>query len=138
MTLAERVDASLFTQPMPDSGKMYLSFPLLSSDQSPLEMREYQALALRLQLSDTHRTTHLAVLASARLFAEALSRCGPDLSRERLKESLEELSDFQSGLCPPLNYQKGRRVGTGGIHIVEADFSLNSLNQLGWFSVFAP
>jgi ABC-type branched-subunit amino acid transport system substrate-binding protein len=133
---AEAADRTVYASPLPGSGFVYLSFPLLGSDQSAGGLSEYRALSDRLGLLESNRGIQMAVLSAARLLTEALRRSGLDLSRERLAETLQNLSNFDTGLCRPLSFPGGRRIGTAGIHVVEVDFAGEAMRSLGWFPIY--
>ncbi len=58
---------------------------------------------------------------AACLSVEALRRTGRQLSRERLRQALERIGEFRTGLGPPLSYGPGQRKGIWGSAVVRLD-----------------
>lgn len=112
---------SIYSIPAACKGRVWLSFPSLPTDRKEWGITEFQAMAARQQLATSHPTAQLAAYASAKILVEALRRAGRGLSRERLLESLEGMFEFDSGLSPLITYNKNRRIGALGAHIVEVD-----------------
>lgn len=107
--------------PAPCKGRVWLSFPSLPDDRKEWGVAEFQAMAARQQLAVTQPTVQLAAYASAKILVEGLRRSGRGLSRERLLEALEGVFEFDTGLSPLVSYNKNRRFGVLGAHIVEVD-----------------
>ena len=105
-------------------------------------MKEFQAMAARQHLVVTSPTVQLAAYASARILVEGLRRAGRALSRERLLEALESVFEYDTGLSPLITYNKNRRIGALGAHIVEVDPSQidtqNFIVPRGWIPAQTP
>jgi len=132
---------SIYKIPVSCKGRVWLSFPSLPGDRKEWGLREFQAMADRQQLAVRHPTAQLAAYASARILVEGLRRAGRDLSRERLLEALEGLYEFDTGLSPLVTYNKNRRTGAMGAHIVEVDPLLAGSEGMivprGWIPVLS-
>ncbi|TAN43638.1 MAG: hypothetical protein EPN25_00160 [Nitrospirae bacterium] len=79
----------------------------------------------------------LSATAAAKIMVEGLRRSGRELSRERFLEALEGLADFETGLTPPLTFDRNRRVGAAGAYIMVPatdPHGKESLSSKGWFS----
>jgi ABC-type branched-subunit amino acid transport system substrate-binding protein len=107
--------------PQSFSRKIYLSFPTSPADQSPEGVREFRALAAKYGLPKTHLAAQLSAQAAAKILVEGLKRAGQDVSREKLVETLEGLSQFATGLTPPVTYGPNRRIGAMGAYVVTID-----------------
>ena len=55
------------------------------------------------------------------MFVEGLQRSGQKLSRNKLIESLESLSNFETGLTPKISFGTNRRTGSLGAYVLEVD-----------------
>jgi ABC-type branched-subunit amino acid transport system substrate-binding protein len=126
---------ALATPPAFD-GRLYLSFPTLPDDRSPVAAESYRALAEEHELPGGHLATQLATLAAARLFEEGVKRAGRDLSRSKLVAELEKLYQWDSGLTPLLTFTPNRRVGAQGAYVVAVDLEGRTFRRVGgWVEV---
>lgn len=78
---------------------------------------EYRAFAARNSISGTHFATY----AAAQAFVHALKESGRELTRESLRQALEGLYEFETGVTPALTFGRGRRIGSPRIHIAAMD-----------------
>jgi len=133
---------SIYSIPAACRGRVWLSFPSLPGDRKEWGVKEFQDMAARQQLAVSQPTAQLAAYASARILVEALRRAGRGLSRERLLEALEGMFEFDSGLSPLITYNKNRRTGASGAHIVEVDPVMAGTEGFivprGWIPVLGP
>lgn len=133
---------SIYKIPATFKGKVWLSFPSLPGDRKEWGITEFQAMAARQQLAVTHPTAQLAAYTSAKILIEGLRRAGRSLSRERMLEALEGFFEFDTGLSPLLTYNKNRRIGAQGAHIVEVDQvkagTEDFITPRGWISAHSP
>ncbi|HEY5444274.1 MAG TPA: hypothetical protein VIJ87_07335, partial [Pyrinomonadaceae bacterium] len=58
-----------------------------------------------------------------------------DLSKEKLIQSLESLSNFATGLTQPVTYNSTRRLGVQGAYIFKVDLKEKNFVPAGWFNV---
>jgi ABC-type branched-subunit amino acid transport system substrate-binding protein len=107
----------------PDSfkDKLFLSFPLLPSDQTAEGVAEFLALARKHNLPTRHLATQLSAFCAAKILVEGLKLSGKELSREKLITTLEGLYDFETGLSPRISYGPNRRIGALGAYVVAVD-----------------
>ena len=123
-------------------GRVWLSFPSLPGDRKEWGVREFQGMASRQRLAVTHQTAQLAAYASAKILVEGIRRAGRGLSRERLLEALEGMFEFDTGLTQPVTYNKNRRIGALGSHIVEVAPDRAGMPDFivprGWVPVHSP
>ncbi|HYG79418.1 MAG TPA: ABC transporter substrate-binding protein, partial [Pyrinomonadaceae bacterium] len=116
--------------------KIFLSFPTSPADQTEDGLREFRALAAKYNLPGTHLATQLSAQGAAKILVEALKRTGQDVSREKLIETLEGLSDFATGLTPAVTYGPNRRIGALGAYVVTIDLEKREfVSASGWVSV---
>jgi ABC-type branched-subunit amino acid transport system substrate-binding protein len=116
--------------------KLYMSFPTIPSDVTPMALREFRALAEKYKLAPRHTASRLSALGAARTFVEGLTRTGADLSRERLITALEGLYDYETGVTPRLIFGPNRRIGAAGAYVVTIDPETKSFAVVGgWVKV---
>jgi hypothetical protein len=60
-------------------------------------------------------------VSAAQVFVEGLRRAGRSLSRAALVAALEGLSEYETGLTPPVTLGPERRVGVRGAHVLTVD-----------------
>ena len=87
-------------------------------------MAEFRALHDKYKFSPRHTASQLSAFAAAKVFVEALTRAGRDLTREKLVTTLETLYDYETGTTPHITFGPNRRVGAAAGHVV----SVNLLN----------
>jgi ABC-type branched-subunit amino acid transport system substrate-binding protein len=117
-------------------GRVFLSFPMRSSDQDPAAVGEYQAFAMRHKIAAGNLAAAIAAYCGAKVFVEGLKIAGRDLSRERLVASLEGLFRFKTGLTPPITFGANRRIGAQGAYVAELDVKTRKLIPAGgWIEV---
>jgi hypothetical protein len=97
--------------------RLYLAFPTLRADHKPDGCQEYLAMARRHDLPPDLLSTRTAALASAKLLVETLRRCGRDIRREKAVTVLDGMTEFQTGLTPPLRFSPNRRIGAYGAYV---------------------
>lgn len=61
---------------------------------------------------------------------QALQNVGPDLTREKLIDAMEELQDFDTGGTGPIKYGKNTRKGTHYYRILQADAAKKQFNPI--------
>ncbi|MDP4300560.1 ABC transporter substrate-binding protein [Leptothrix discophora] len=66
----------------------------------------------------THPAVQSLAHAAACLTVEGLRRAGREPSRARLRQALEEVRDFRTGVIGPLNYARQNHVGSMGSAVV--------------------
>ncbi|HYP29743.1 MAG TPA: ABC transporter substrate-binding protein [Blastocatellia bacterium] len=121
----------IFELPERLSGNIFLSFPTVPQDQTEAGLEEYRALAGQYSLPSGYQASQLLAYCAAKTFVHALKLAGRDLSRERLVLALENLSEFRTGLIPPITYGPNRRVGASGSYVVVVNLQKKNFTQLG-------
>lgn len=58
-----------------------------------------------------------------KVFVEALTRAGKDLSREKLIATLEGFYEHETGATPRLTFGPNRRVGAAGAHVISLELA---------------
>lgn len=101
--------------------KLFLAHAIGPPDPARVEAQEYRALVEELKLPGGHGPAQLAAYATMKIFIEALTRAGRELSREKLVTALEGLYNFETGVTPPVSYGPNRRVGALGAHVTMID-----------------
>ena len=110
-----------FDLPPAVAGRTYVAYPSLPSDSTPEGRAEFEALHRKHGLSRQHVAVQAAAYAAAKVFVEGLRRAGRALSRPALVAALEGLSDFETGLTPPVSLGLERHVGVRGAHVLTVD-----------------
>ena len=64
---------------------------------------EFRALHEKYKFAPRHTASQLSALATAKIFVEALTRSGKDLSREKLIKTLEGFYEYETGTTPRIN-----------------------------------
>lgn len=89
----------------------------------------FEALHRKHGLSRQHLAVQAAAYAAAKVFVEGLRRAGRALSRAGLVAALEGLSDFETGLTPPVSLGANRRVGVRGAHVLTVDLEARAFRK---------
>jgi ABC-type branched-subunit amino acid transport system substrate-binding protein len=118
------------------AGRVFVAYPSLPSDYTPDGRAEFEALHRKHGLSRQHLTVQASAYATAEVFVEGLRRAGRSLSRAALVAALEGLSEFETGLIPPVTLGPERRVGVRGAHILTVDPAARSFGaETTWVAV---
>jgi ABC-type branched-subunit amino acid transport system substrate-binding protein len=99
-------------------GRLFTAFPMVPSDATAEGLAEYKHLADTYHLDPGLQALQFSAITSAKLFIEALTRAGRDLTRERVIEILQNIQGFQTGFAPPLSFGVTRREGLQA-HVLE-------------------
>ena len=127
----------IFLAPPGFNGKVFLSFPTSPADQSAEGIKEFDALVEKYKLTNHHVATQMLAYSAAKILVEALKRAGRDLSRDKLIQSLEGLSDYPTGLTPPVTFGPNRRIGAMGAYVVTIDLNKKQfLRVSGWINIY--
>jgi ABC-type branched-subunit amino acid transport system substrate-binding protein len=121
------VGPEIFQAPKQFSGHLFLSFPVLPSDQTKEGEREYLELARAGKFSQGNLAERLASLSAAKLLIYGLEKAGRALTREKIVEILERLYQFETGQTPPLTFTPNRRMGVTGAHVIGIDLENQQL-----------
>jgi ABC-type branched-subunit amino acid transport system substrate-binding protein/cytochrome c553 len=115
------VGPEIYEAPKQFSGHLFLSFPILPSDQTKEGEIQFLELARMGKFSQGNLAERLAALSAANLLIYTLQKVGREVTREKIVEILERLYHFETGQTPPLTFTPNRRVGANGAHIVGID-----------------
>ena len=117
--------------------KIFIAYPTLPADITQDGVGEFRALHEKYKFAPRHTASQLSAFATAKIFVEALTRAGKDLSREKLVKTLEGFYEYETGTTPRITFGPNRRVGAAGAHIVsihllEKEFASAS----GWVKAY--
>jgi ABC-type branched-subunit amino acid transport system substrate-binding protein len=115
----------LLSAPTGFAGRIFSSFPTLPSDQTSAGRSELLKLAGEGHVFDGNFPR--IALSSAKLLAHGLRQMGKEISREKLVETLENFYDYNTGQTPAVTFNRNRRVGAQGVHVVGIDTQRKSL-----------
>jgi ABC-type branched-subunit amino acid transport system substrate-binding protein len=115
------VGPEIYDAPKQFSGHVFLSFPILPSDQTKEGEMEFLGLARTGKFSEGNLAERLAALSAANVLTYALQKAGREVTREKIVEILEKLYRFETGQTPPLTFTPNRHVGANGAHIIGID-----------------
>ena len=117
--------------------RLFIAFPTVPADISSNGMTEFRALHEKYKFAPRHTPAQLAAFASAKVFVEALTRAGKDLSREKLVTTLEGFYDYETGTTPRITFGPNRRVGAAGAHVVSIDLAEKQFaTATGWIKAY--
>jgi hypothetical protein len=121
------VGPEIYQAPKQFSGHLFLSFPVLPSDQTTAGETEFLELARAGEFSQGNLAERLAALAAAKLLVYGLVAAGREVTREKIVGILEKLYHFKTGQVPSLTFNANRRVGATGAHVVGIDLERKRL-----------
>lgn len=101
--------------------KVYLAFPTVPSDISNDGLNEFRALQEKYKFAARHTASQLSAFAAAKVFVEALTRAGKDLSRDKLITTLEGFYEYETGVTPHITFGPNRRVGAAGAYVLSLE-----------------
>ncbi|HKS23705.1 MAG TPA: hypothetical protein VJZ76_12970, partial [Thermoanaerobaculia bacterium] len=96
----------------------WIALPTAPFDRTLRGLTHYRALQSFGALLPDFPTLQFSALAAAEVLVEALRRAGRELTRDRLLECIDGISDFETGLVPRLTFSPTRRIGSTGSWIV--------------------
>jgi ABC-type branched-subunit amino acid transport system substrate-binding protein len=133
------VGPEIYDAPKEFSGRLFLSFPLLPSDQTKEGEMEYLELARARKFSEGNLAERLTALCAAKLLIYSLQKAGREVTREKIIEILEKLYHFDTGQTPPVTFSPNRRVGALGAHIIGIDLEKKQLSLPStWIELESP
>ncbi len=98
--------------------RIFIGMPNVPADITPEAVAEFRSLHEKYKFAPRHTASQLAAFAAAKVFVEALTRAGKDLSREKLITTLEGLYEYQTGVTPRITFGPNRRIGVIAAHVV--------------------
>lgn len=129
------VKEEMFQVPPAFQKKIYPSYPILPSDQTPEGRSALKELLEKHNITMKHWTSQVSALSAAKVLVEGLKGAGRDLSRAKLMRSLEQLYQLQTGLNPPITFGSNRRIGALGAHVVTLDLEKKDFVPVGGWVV---
>jgi ABC-type branched-subunit amino acid transport system substrate-binding protein len=114
--------------------RVVLAMPTAPADETPAGRAALERAAKRSGSGGRFHSARASAWAAAQVLGEGLRRAGRGVSRERLASSLEALSQFETGVLPPLSYGPVRRIGTAGAWLVTADVDAQAFRPIGGFT----
>lgn len=128
---AAAAGAGMFEAPAGFDRKLFFSFPTSPVDQSAAGAQEFRSLSEKYKLPAQNPAAQISTLSAAKVLVEGLKRSGQDLSRAQLVQTLEGLSEYQTGLAPAITYGPNRRVGALGAYVVTIDLKEKKFVPVG-------
>ncbi len=119
----------MFDIPATFKGRVFLGYSSIPADHTAKGVREFEKLHTDYDIDYRHSTAQISAFVAASILVEGLKRAGRDLSRDRLVDELEGMSDFQPGLMPPISYNATRRIGALGGYVVALDLQRQGFGQ---------
>jgi ABC-type branched-subunit amino acid transport system substrate-binding protein len=117
-------------------GRLLVGYPSIPADHTPAGVREFETLHADYAFGYEHSAAQISAFVAAKVLAEGLKRAGRGLSREKLMDALEGLSEFRPGLMPALSYGRRNRIGANGGYVLEADLGQQKFVGAGdWISL---
>jgi ABC-type branched-subunit amino acid transport system substrate-binding protein len=117
--------------------KLFVAFPTVPADITDEGMAEFRALHEKYKFAPRHTASQLAAFAAAKVFVEALTRAGKDLSREKLINTLEGFYEYDTGATPRITFGPNRRIGAAGAHVVPIDVAEKGFAKAsGWIKAY--
>lgn len=118
--------------------RVHLAASSLPSDMDPGGAEQFRRLHEARDLDYQYLDYQVQAYAAARLLVHALELAGTDLGREQLIAALEGMSDYHTGVLPPLSFSKERRIGALGAHVLVLDLEARNFDRsAGWVSLQA-
>jgi ABC-type branched-subunit amino acid transport system substrate-binding protein len=117
--------------------RIFIAFPTVPADISSGGMAEFRTLHEKYKFAPRHTPAQLSAFAAAKVFVEALTRAGKDLSREKLVTTLEGLYEYETGTTPRITFGPNRRVGAAGAHVIPIDVAEKEFaTASGWIKAY--
>ena len=107
--------------PQAFTDRVFLSAPAHPLDYRKESLAEFQQLLRKYKVPQFFQIQSVYYYATLKVLVEGLQRSSQKLSRAQLIESLESLSNFETGLTPKITYGSNRRTGSLGTYILEVD-----------------
>ncbi len=117
--------------------KIFIAYPTLPADLTQDGVGEFRALHEKYKFAPRHAASQLAAFAVAKVFVEALTRAGKDLSREKLVKTLEGFYEYETGTTPRVTFGPNRRIGAAGAHVLSVDLLEKEFaSASGWVKAY--
>lgn len=109
--------------------QIFLAYPAALPGQD--DFTEFVTVMQKSGVKLTSPAFQSVAYGAAKTFVEATKLSGRQLSRAALVASLEQLSDFKTGVVPPLTFGPNRRIGASGCYVVGIDLTRKQYVPLG-------
>jgi ABC-type branched-subunit amino acid transport system substrate-binding protein len=117
--------------------KIFIAFPTVPADVTSAGMAEFRTLHEKYKFAPRHTAAQLSAFAAAKVFVEALTRAGRELSREKLVNTFEGFYDYDTGVTPRITFGPNRRVGAAGAHVVSIALAEKAFaTATGWIKAY--
>ena len=121
------IGSEIYQAPSQFSGHLFLSFPILPSDQTKEGRLEYLEMARTGGFSQGNLAERLVALSATKLLIYGMEKAGKELTREKIVQILENLYHFETEQTPRLTFGPNRRVGATGAHVIGIDLEKKQL-----------
>jgi len=118
---APMVGDALASAPAGFLGSVYVATPFENPDPSSLKMREFFRIGEKYGIGPRHRTFQFLAFSGAILLEEGLRRSGRGVTREKFVDAIGNVWKLETGVTPPLTYNRNRRAGAVGAAILKMD-----------------
>jgi ABC-type branched-subunit amino acid transport system substrate-binding protein len=118
---ATMVGDSLASAPPGLLGSVYVATPLETPDPSSRGMQEFFRIGERYGAGRRHRTFQILAYTGAILLEEGLRRSGRGVTREKFVDAIGNVWKLETGVSPPLTYNRNQRTGALGAAILKVD-----------------
>ena len=113
------------------SGRLLVGYSTTPADHTVEGVREFELLHERHELGYQKSASQISAFVAVQVLAEGLKRAGKNLSREKLVDALEGLTDYRSGLMPPISFNHSRRIGALGGYVLSIDATAKRFGEPG-------
>ncbi|NOK19422.1 cytochrome c/ABC transporter substrate-binding protein [Corallococcus carmarthensis] len=118
-------------------GQVFFLSPMGLGEHAP-DLEALTVFMDRHGLKPGHTAFQLGAYAAARVFVEAVTRAGADLTRAGLQQQLESLRDFDTGVSPPVSFGVNRRVGVQGAQLATLEATTGRLRAASDWIPLSP
>jgi ABC-type branched-subunit amino acid transport system substrate-binding protein len=118
------------------SGRLLVGYSTTPADHTVEGVREFELLHERHEFGYQRSASQISAFVAVQVLAEGLKRAGKNLSREKLVHALEGLTDYRSGLMPPISFNHSRRIGALGGYVLPIDATAKGFGEPGdWIAL---
>jgi ABC-type branched-subunit amino acid transport system substrate-binding protein len=118
---ATMVGDSLASAPPGLLGSVFVATPFETPDPSSRRMQEFFRTGERYGVGPRHRTFQLLAYSGAILLEEGIRRSGRGVTREKFVDAIGNVWKLETGVSPPLTYNRNQRTGAVGAAILKVD-----------------
>ena len=118
---APLVGDALASAPTGFRGSAFVATPIDIPDPSSRKMVEFSRIREKYAVGGMHRSFQFLAYAGAILLEEGLKRSGRGVTREKFVDSIGNVWKLETGVTPPLTYNRNQRAGAVGAAILKVD-----------------